>query len=61
MGQAEVHAEPNTLANDLGLGPVNEWGMDPEAFSISLDAVPGGQIGQSFKGLDKGRSAVGVP
>lgn len=58
VGESVVDAEGGSLLNDLGLGEVDERGVDVEA--SALDAGPGGDVGERLEGLDEDGATVGI-
>ena len=57
-GQPIVDTQLRAAPDDLRLGQVDEWGVNPER--TALDAFLGGQTGQFFEGLDELGAAVRV-
>ena len=59
MGQAEIHTEPDALANDLSLAPMDERNVYLKR--RPLDAGLGGHVRQPLKRLDEYRTAIRIP
>lgn len=59
VGQRVVHAEPQSLANDLGLRQGDEGGVNLEV--RSLDAGFGRERRESLEGLNELRPAIRIP